>query len=31
MEPSAPQAQAFAVRDGRIMAVGSNDAISGRP
>ena len=29
MEPSAPQAQAFAVRDGRIMAVGSNDAIGG--
>ena len=29
MEPSAPGAQAFAVRDGRIIAVGSNEAISG--
>ena len=29
MEPSAPTAQAFAVRDGRIAAVGSNDAIGG--
>jgi len=27
MEPSAPTAQAFAVRDGRILAVGSNEAI----
>jgi predicted amidohydrolase YtcJ len=27
MEPGAPQAQAFAVRDGRIIAVGSNDAV----
>jgi len=29
MEPSAPTAQAFAVRDGRILAAGSNDAIAG--
>ena len=29
MESSAPFAQAFAVRDGRIIAVGSNDAIGG--
>ena len=29
MEPSAPAAQAFAVRDGHIIAVGSNDAIGG--
>jgi len=29
MEPSAPSAQSFAVRDGRIIAVGSNDAVSG--
>jgi hypothetical protein len=29
MEPSAPSAQAFAVRGGRIIAVGSNDAIGG--
>ncbi|HYX47210.1 MAG TPA: amidohydrolase [Sphingomicrobium sp.] len=29
MEPSAPQAQAFAVRDGRIVAVGNNDAFAG--
>ncbi len=29
MEPSAPTAQAFAVRDGHIAAVGSNDAIGG--
>ncbi|HEX5258685.1 MAG TPA: amidohydrolase [Sphingomicrobium sp.] len=29
MEPTAPKAQAFAVRDGRIIAVGSNDAVSG--
>ncbi|MGE5563588.1 MAG: amidohydrolase [Bacillota bacterium] len=29
MEPSAPTAQAFAVRDGRIIAVGPNDAIAG--
>ncbi len=29
MERSAPRAQAFAVRDGRIIAVGSNDAIGG--
>ena len=29
MEPGAPTAQAFAVRDGRIIAVGSNDAVSG--
>ncbi|HEX8841063.1 MAG TPA: amidohydrolase [Sphingomicrobium sp.] len=29
LEASAPIAQAFAVRDGRIIAVGSNDAISG--
>jgi len=27
MEPGAPQAQAFAVRDGRIIAVGSNDPV----
>jgi predicted amidohydrolase YtcJ len=29
MEPNAPTAQAFAVRDGRIIAVGPNEAISG--
>ena len=29
MEPAAPTAQAFAIRDGRIIAVGSNDAIGG--
>jgi hypothetical protein len=29
VEPGAPTAQAFAVRDGRIIAVGSNDAIAG--
>jgi predicted amidohydrolase YtcJ len=29
MEPSAPQAEAFAVRGGRIIAVGSNDAVAG--
>lgn len=29
MEPSVPQAQAFAVRNGRIIAVGTNDAIAG--
>jgi predicted amidohydrolase YtcJ len=29
MEPGAPTAQAFAVRDGRIIAVGSNEAVSG--
>ena len=29
MEAAAPTAQAFAVRDGRIIAVGSNDAIGG--
>ena len=29
METSAPRAQALAIRDGRIIAIGSNDAISG--
>jgi len=29
MEPAAPTAQAFAVRDGRIIAIGSNDTVSG--
>ena len=29
MEPGTPEAQAFAVRDGRIIAVGSNEAIGG--
>jgi predicted amidohydrolase YtcJ len=29
MEPMAPTAQAFAVRDGRIIAVGSNESIAG--
>ena len=29
MEPGTPAAQAFAVRDGRIIAVGSNDTIDG--
>lgn len=29
MEASAPTAQAFAIRDGRIIAIGSNDAMSG--
>ena len=28
-EPAAPQARAFAVRDGRFIAVGSDDAVSG--
>jgi hypothetical protein len=29
MEPGTPQAQAFAVRDGRIVAVGSNETVGG--
>lgn len=29
MEPASPRAEAFAVRDGRFIAVGSNDAIGG--
>jgi hypothetical protein len=29
MEPATPQAQAFAVRDGRIVAVGSNETVGG--
>jgi hypothetical protein len=29
LEPAAPRAEAFAVRDGRIIAVGPNDAVSG--
>ena len=29
MDPASPKANAFAVRDGRIIAVGSNEAISG--
>ena len=29
MEPAAPAAQAFAVRDGRIIAVGSNEMVAG--
>src|SRR5215217_4741831 len=29
MQPAAPKAEAFAVRNGRIIAVGSNDSISG--
>jgi hypothetical protein len=29
MEPGTPEAQAFAVRDGRIVAVGSNEAVGG--